>query len=84
MIINLFTSTGNLGHKGWVCRDVNGDGLMDVIIGSPYHNMSRRNRSYVLFGSPSIGSSGLLLLANLTGFNGFKLDGENYGDASGC
>ena len=37
----------------------------------------------MVFGGPGVGSSGLIALANLTGTNGFKLDGENNNDRSG-
>ncbi len=64
--------------------DVNGDGHSDLIIGAfSYPENSLKGRSYVVFGGPGIGGSGLLNLSNLTGANGFKLDGENNGDQSG-
>ena len=37
-------------------------------------------RSYVVFGGPGVGNSGLLTLSSLNGINGFKLDGEASGD----
>ena len=57
--------------------DINGDGYADVVVGS------NKGRSYLVFGSSGVGQSGVLLLANLNGSNGFKLDGENNGDVSG-
>ncbi len=64
--------------------DINGDGHADLLIGAPdYANASTRGRSYVVFGDPGVGSSGDILLSNLTGANGFKLDGENSDDNSG-
>ncbi len=42
-----------------------------------------KGRSYVVFGGPGVGSNGILNLSGLTGANGFKLDGEYNGDASG-
>ena len=66
--------------------DINSDGHDDLIIGAPgygYPSDNARGRSYVLFGGPGVGSSGLINLASLTGANGFKLDGENHNDESG-
>ena len=64
--------------------DINGDGHGDLIIGAcGYPASSDKGRSYVVFGGPGVGSSGLIALANLTGTNGFKLDGENNSDLSG-
>ena len=63
--------------------DINGDGHDDLIIGAfGYPDGNFEGRSYVVFGRPGIGSSGLFNLSSLTGANGFKLDGENYGDRS--
>ena len=65
--------------------DVNGDGYADLLIGAHnYPSGNNRGRSYVIFGSPKVGSSGDILLASLNGSNGFKLDGENNNDFSGC
>ncbi len=65
--------------------DINGDGYADLIIGAPYYNVGSSNigRSYLVFGGPGIGSSGVFNLASLTGNNGFKLNGENYNGQSG-
>ena len=65
--------------------DINGDGYADVIIGATgYPADSGRGRSYVVFGGPGVGGAGLFNLSSLTGANGFKLDGENNNDQSGC
>jgi hypothetical protein len=61
--------------------DFNEDGYSDILIGAPGYNASI-GRSYVIFGSPTVGAGGLLSLSNLNGSNGFKLDGEVAGDIS--
>lgn len=64
--------------------DMNGDGYANVVIGASwYPGGSYKGRSYVMFGGSRVGGSGDLLLSGLNGSNGFKLDGENNGDASG-
>ncbi len=65
-----------------VAGDINGDGYGDLLVGAPLRNNST-GRSYVVFGGPTVGSSGLLALSSLNGANGFKLDGENSNDYSG-
>ena len=64
--------------------DINGDGYADMVIGAyGYPSNSNKGRSYVVFGGPGAGKSGVLLLSSLNGSNGFKLDGENNKDNSG-
>ena len=63
--------------------DINGDGHADLLIGaSRYPMYSGKGRSYLVFGGPGVGSSGIIALSTLNGTNGFKLDGENTGDFS--
>ncbi len=62
--------------------DINGDGYMDLVIGADRH-ASDIGRSYVFFGGPNVGGAGSILLSNLNGTDGFKLDGEVSGDNSG-
>ena len=50
----------------------------------PGYPATAAGRSYVVFGGPGVGKSGVLLLSGLNGSNGFKLDGENNADASGA
>ena len=72
-------------HSGYsvsAAGDMNGDGYSDLLVGAYGHN-SNTGRSYMVFGGPSVGSSGVLALPNLNGINGFKLDGEASGDDSG-
>ncbi len=54
--------------------DINGDGVIDLIIGAPYTN-SDAGASYVVFGKEGIGSSGSIVLSSLNGSNGFVLSG---------
>ena len=64
--------------------DVNGDGVGDLIIGArgADPNGSKSGAAYVVFGQSSGFSSSLDLTA-LDGTNGFKINGEAAGDASG-
>ena len=70
------------GYSVSAAGDINGDGVADLLIGAPLH-ANITGRSYVVFGGPSVGGSGVLALSNLNGKNGFKLDGEAAGDSSG-
>jgi FG-GAP repeat protein len=60
--------------------DINDDGYADLVIGAPNlyttYSPSSSGRSYVVFGGSTVGSSGVILLVNLDGNNGFKVDGE--------
>ena len=77
-------SSDESGHSVSAAGDINGDGYSDLLIGAFGHNSgSTGGRSYVFFGGPAVGNSGLLALSNLNGVNGFKLDGETSGDSSG-
>ena len=73
------------GYSISAAGDINGDGVADLVIGARgYPSFNFRGRSYVVFGSPSLGNNGLVALSNLNGVNGFKVDGENNGDQSGA
>lgn len=71
-------------YSGIVVRsgDINGDGYVDLLIGAAGHK-SNTGRSYVVFGGLDLGKNGIISLSQLNGTNGFKLDGEVTGDASG-
>ncbi len=65
--------------------DVNGDGFDDIVIGAPGAdpgNLGSAGESYVIFGKAT-GFSAVLGLATLDGANGFRIDGNDIGDASG-
>lgn len=77
---------GDSGSSVSAAGDINGDGFDDLVIGAPNYRggfNTSWGRSYVVFGGPGVGSSGILKLSTLNGINGFKLDGENIGDQSG-
>ncbi|WP_392535924.1 beta strand repeat-containing protein [Nostoc sp. C117] len=61
--------------------DINGDGIDDLIIGSPNAGLDRAGKSYVVFGKSS-GFGSIFNLSDLNGSNGFVLNGDT-GDASG-
>ena len=60
--------------------DMNGDGYADLVIGAPG---TMGSQSYVVFGNSSVGLNSSLLLSNLNGVNGFKINGETNFDQSG-
>jgi Ca2+-binding RTX toxin-like protein len=62
--------------------DINGDGLDDLIIGTPYANRST-GRSYVVFGSSS-GFGASLNLSSLNGSNGFIVNGSKLDNKIGA
>jgi hypothetical protein len=65
--------------------DVNGDGIDDLIIGAPGAgpNGSSTGSSYVVFGR-STGFAAAINPSALDGSNGFRLDGVERFDRSGC
>ena len=70
------------GYSVSTAGDINGDGVADLLIGAPHH-ANNTGCSYVVFGGPGVGGSGLVALSGLNGSTGFKLDGEASGDYSG-
>lgn len=63
--------------------DVNGDGLADLMIGSPTGTGASLSSTYVLFGEVGIGGSGTFDLSTLNGINGFVITGVIVNDGSG-
>ncbi len=56
--------------------DINADGLNDLLVGLPFDNSPYDfGRTYVIFGNTSIGMIGTLHFSNLTGQNGFLING---------
>ena len=67
-------------------KDLNGDEHDDVIVNAIWaspNGIIDAGRTYVIFGGPGIGSSGVFNVSALNGTNGFKLDGEVSSDLSG-
>lgn len=78
-----FDYSGNVVSKA---RDINGDGIADLIIGANYASpdgKKRAGQSYVVFGGTNVGSNGTFNLSTLNGSNGFIINGINQGDDSG-
>ena len=91
---NGFTISGldrndNLGRSVSNAGDVNGDGIDDLIIGSPnadagnyYSDYSDKGEAYVVFGTTD-GFDGELDLTSLDGSNGFTISGIDSNDRLG-
>ena len=58
--------------------DINGDGYADFQIAAKTYNsyLEQPGGSYVIFGGPKVGDSGLISLSKLDGVIGFKISGE--------
>jgi hypothetical protein len=75
-------SGGSVASAG----DVNGDTFDDLIIGAEFahvHGDFAAGESYVVYGGPSVGSSGAFALSSLNGGNGFVMRGVDNRDYSG-
>jgi hypothetical protein len=66
--------------------DINGDGITDLIISTPYadpNGIANAGFTYVVFGGTNIGAGGSLDLSTLDGTNGFVINGTNPYDYLG-
>ena len=86
---NGFTLTGidvdDFSGLGLASADINGDGLIDLILGAPAGdpNALDSGETYVIFGSmTSFGAT--FALSDIDGTNGFILNGIDNGDRSGA
>ncbi len=88
-ILNGINAFDNAGRSVSGTGDVNGDGFDDVIIGAwranpgGYGAVNDAGESYIVFGGPSVGSSGLIELTNLNGSDGFTFEGVELSDQLG-
>ena len=75
----------DLSSRGIAGGDVNGDGLADIIIGSPRAdtNGNAAGEVHVVFGDPAVGATGSLDLSTLDGTDGFVLNGIAADDNAG-
>jgi hypothetical protein len=66
--------------------DINGDGITDLIISTPYadpNGIANAGFTYVVFGGTNIGVGGSIDLSTLDGTNGFVINGTNPYDYLG-
>ena len=62
--------------------DFNRDGCADLLIGADGY-LNNTGRTYVLYGCRFISNQGMMLLADINGTHGFKIDAETFGSVSG-
>ena len=84
-MLNGINASDQAGY--WVsdARDINGDGVADLLIGAPFADPGGRTdagQSYVVLGNRA-GFSATLELGALNGTNGVMLNGINAGDRAG-
>jgi hypothetical protein len=80
--INPDPESGMLGSVVAQLKDINGDGISDLAMGSAQGMMDQSGLVYVVFGLHG-GFDQPLSLAELNGDNGFKVYGANAGDLQG-
>lgn len=76
-----------LGYSVNTAGDVNGDGLADIILGSPGFNPFAQRvdagAAFIVFGAYNLSQTGDIFLNNLNGYNGFVILGNNPGGQTG-
>ena len=79
-VLSLYSETGNIqnGFSVSSAGDVNGDGLDDVLIGSPSNTNQLQDRCYVVFGRANMGPGGSLTLTSLSGDKGVRINGTQF------
>ncbi|GAB5496953.1 MAG: integrin alpha [Phycisphaerales bacterium] len=85
-VLNGIDTRDRSGHSVSSAGDVNGDGVDDLIIGAFYASPNGEGLAgecYVVFGGPTVGSSGEIELSSLNGANGFVLNGVDGADRCG-
>jgi hypothetical protein len=86
LVLEGIDSDDDAGEAASFAGDVNGDSYGDILIGAEAadpNGVDRAGESYVVFGGPDVGGTGLLSLADLYGGNGFVLNGIDFLDLSG-
>ena len=79
-------SGGQSGSSVAGVGDINDDGIDDLVIGTPYASPNGKKEagiSYVIFGYPNLGNSGIFDLSILNGTNGFIIQGIAETDHTG-
>ena len=81
IIIGDKSINGEAGYALSRAKDVNGDGIQDIMIASPSYYPTRTGtygygRTYIIFGNSKLGDGGYLNLTNVDGIIGFNLNGD--------
>jgi hypothetical protein len=65
--------------------DLNSDGTDDLVIGArdTWTPWQRSGKTYVVFGGPGVGATGLVVPSAFTGTDGFAMPGVNLNDGAG-